>query len=177
MCSGWLHLLFSYLITAQRFRHEVRVHRFRYESVNRIDMFSRLFPLVLMAVSLQLGCGKTAPPPADRTAIEDVAGWHQLYVASHGRKLPPDEAAFVSFVEAQMKERGQEFDPATFLVSPRDGQKYVIQYGKESPTLGADNVVVHEKEGYGGKVLVGYQMGRSAEIDAAELPALTAAKP
>jgi hypothetical protein len=153
------------------------VHRFHYESVNRIDMFSRLFPLVLMAMSLQLGCGKTAAPPVDRTAIEDVASWYQGYVASHGRKVPPDEAAFVAYVEAQMKERGQPFDPAKFLVSPRDGQKYVIPYGKELVTLGADNVVVHEKEGYDGKVLVGYQTGRSAEIDAAELPALTATKP
>ncbi len=140
-------------------------------------MFSRLLPLVLMAVSLQLGCGKTTPPPVDRTAIEDVASWHQLYVASHGRKPPADEAAFVAYVEAQMKERGQPFDPAKFLVSTRDGQKFVVQYGNGLATLGADNVVVHEKEGYGGKVLVGYQTGRSAEIDAAELPALTATKP
>jgi hypothetical protein len=144
---------------------------------NRVAMFSRLFPLVLISVSLQLGCGKTAPPAVDKLAIEDVASWHQLYVASHGRKLPPDEAAFVDFVATTLKERGQEFDPATFLVSPRDGQKYVIQYGKELANLGSNRVVVHEKEGYGGKVLVGYQMGGSAEVDAAELPALTATKP
>ncbi len=177
MFSGRLHLLFSFLISARRFRHEVRVHRFRYVSVNRVAMFSRLFPLVLMTVSLLLGCGKTAPPPVDRTAIEDVAGWRQLYIASHGRKPPADEAAFLDFVEAKMKERGQEFDRAKFLVSPRDGQKYVVQYGKELATLGADSVVVHEKEGYGGKILVAYQMGRSAEIDAAELPTLLPSKP
>lgn len=177
--SGWFHplFLFSSLISARRFRREVRVHRFRCESVNRVGMFSRLVSPFFMALSLLSGCGKTAPPPVDRTAIEDVASWHQSYVAAHGRKLPPDEAAFVGFVEAKMKERGQEFDPATFLVSPRDGQKYVVKYGKELATLGGDSVVVHEKEGSGGKVLVGYQMGRSAEIDLAELPALTAAKP
>jgi hypothetical protein len=76
-----------------------------------------------------------------------------------------------------MKERGQPFDAAAFLVSPRDGQKYVVKYGKELANLGSDSVVVHEKEGYDGKVLVGFQIGRSAEVDAAELPALTAAKP
>ena len=177
MCSGWLHLLFSFLISARRFRREVRVHQFCYESVTRIDMFSRLFPLVLMAVALLLGCGKTAPPAVDRTAIEDVAGWHQGYVASHGGKLPPDEAAFVAYVEAQIKERGQPFDAATFLVSPRDGQKYVVKYGKQLANIGSDSVVVHEKEGYDGKVFVGYQMGGSSEVDAAELPALTATKP
>jgi hypothetical protein len=177
MCSGWLHLLFSFLISARRSRREVRVHQFCYESVNRIDMFSRLFPLVLMAVSLQLGCGKTAPPVVDKTAIENVASWHQNYVASHGRKLPPDEAAFVGFVEAKMKEGGEPFDAAAFLVSPRDGQKYVVKYGKELANLSSDSVVVHEKEGYGGKVLVADQMGFSKEVDAAELPALTATKP
>lgn len=132
---------------------------------------------MLIASSQLLGCGKTAPPPIDRTRIEDVASWHQLYAASHGRKLPPDEAAFVAFVEAKMKERGQPFDAAAFLVSPRDGQKFVVQYGTGSVTLGADSVVVHEKEGYDGKLLVGFQSGRSGEVDAAELPALTAAKP
>ena len=140
-------------------------------------MPSRLVSSFLTAVSLLLGCGKTAAPPVDRTAIEDVAGWHQGYVAAHGRKLPPDEAAFVGFVAAKLKERGQEFDPATFLVSPRDGQKYFVKYGKGLANLGANSLVVHEKEGYGGKVLVGFQMGHSREIDAAELPALTAAKP
>ncbi|MBL9162716.1 MAG: hypothetical protein JNL18_08300 [Planctomycetaceae bacterium] len=143
----------------------------------KIALLGRLALLTLIASSQLLGCGKTAPPPTDRTPIEDVASWHQLYVASHGRKLPPDEAAFVAFVEAQMKERGQPFDAAAFLVSPRDGQKFVVQYGTASVTLGADSVVVHEKEGYNGKLLVGFQMGRSAEVDAAELTALTASKP
>lgn len=153
------------------------MHRFRYDSVYKVGMLSRLVPPVFLALPLLFGCGKAAPPPVDRTAIEDVASWYQLYVASHGRKLPPDEAAFVGFVEAKMKERGQPFDAAAFLVSPRDGQKYVIQYGKQLATLGSDSVVVHEKEGYGGKVFVGFQMGRSAEIDAAELPALLQSKP
>lgn len=142
-----------------------------------VAMRCRWALLMLIASSQLLGCGKTAPPPIDRTRIEDVASWHQLYAASHGRKLPPDEAAFVAFVEAKMKERGQPFDAAAFLVSPRDGQKFVVQYGTGSVTLGADSVVVHEKEGYDGKLLVGFQSGRSGEVDAAELPALTAAKP
>ncbi len=140
-------------------------------------MVSRVVPSLFLAFSLMSGCGKTAPPLVDKAAIENVAGWHQGYVASHGRKLPPDEAAFVAYVEAQMKERGQPFDAATFLVSPRDGQKYVVKYGKELANLGSGSVVVHEKEGYGGKVLVGDQMGFSKEVDAAELPALTATKP
>ena len=137
----------------------------------------RWAPLILIALPLLVGCGKTAPPAADRTAIESIGGLHRLYAASHGRKPPDDEAAFLGFVEATFKERGQEFDPATFLVSPRDGQKYVILYGKESANLGVSDFVVREKEGYDGKVLVADQLGLSTEVDAAELPALTATKP
>ena len=140
-------------------------------------MLSRLVLLLFMALPLLFGCGKTAAPPDGRAAIVDVAGWHQGYVASHGRKLPPDEAAFVAYVEAQMKERGQPFDAATFLISPSDGQKYVVKYGKELANTNSDSVVVHEKEGYDGKVWVGYQLGSCREVDAAEVPALMAAKP
>lgn len=177
MFSGWLHRLISYLLSERRFRREVCVHRFRYESLKRVGMLSRLVLLLFMALPLVLGCGKKAAPADGRTAIFDITSWHQGYVASHGHKLPPDEAAFVAYVEAQMKERGQPFDAAKFLVSPRDGQKYVVKYGKEIANLGSNNVVVHEKEGYNGKVFVGYQIGRFEEVDAAELPTLLQSKP
>ena len=140
-------------------------------------MLSRLVPSLLMALPLLLGCGKTAPPPADRLAIEGIAQWHERYVLAHGRKPPADEAAFLGFIEATVKDRGQKFDPATFLVSPRDGQKYVILYGKESANVGDNEYVVREKEGYDGKVLVADQSGRSSEVNVADLPPLTAAKP
>ena len=177
MFSGWLHRLFSLLISARRFRREVSVLRFRYDSPKRVGMLSRLVLLLFMALPLLFGCGKTAAPADGRTAIFDIASWHKEYVASHGRKLPPDEAAFVAYVEAQMKERGQPFDAAKFLVSPRDGQKYFVKYGKEFANLGPDNIVAHEMQGHDGKVWVGYQIGRFAEVDAAELPTLMSAKP
>ena len=132
---------------------------------------------MLIALPLALGCGKSAPPPVEgRLAIENIAKWRQLYVADHG-KPPADEAALLNFIEKELKERGEAFDREAFLVSPRDGQKYVIPYGKESANLSENSVVVHEKEGYGGKVLVGFESGRSAEVEASELPALLAAEP
>jgi hypothetical protein len=140
-------------------------------------MLSRLVPLLFIALPLLFGCGEKAAPVDGRTAMIDITGWHKGYVASHGHKLPPDEAAFVAYVEGQLKERGQPFDAAKFLVSPRDGQKYVVKYGKEFANLGSTNVVVHEKDGYDGKVYVGYQIGRVDEVDAAELPTLLQSKP
>jgi hypothetical protein len=134
--------------------------------------------LILIVFTLALGCGKSAGPPSDgRLAIENIAKWRQLYLANHGRKPPPDEAAFVDFIDAKMKERGEPFNRETFLLSPRDGQSFVIRCGKDSANLKENDITVHEREGYGGKVLVAYENGRSSEIDAAELPSRMAAKP
>jgi hypothetical protein len=132
----------------------------------------------LMTLLVASGCGKAAPPPVEgRLAIENVAKWRQLYQANHARKPPENEAAFLDFIEKKMKERGEPFNRDAFLVSPRDGQKYVVRYGQDSANLSENSVVVHEKEGYGGKVLVAFESARSSEVDAAELPSLLAAKP
>ena len=133
---------------------------------------------ILIALPLALGCGKAGPPPSDgRLAIEGIAKWRTLYLAQHNRQPPPDEKAFVDFMEKISKERGEPFDRDTALVSPRDKQKYVVRYGKESAKLKETDVVVHEQEGYDGKVLVAYEMARSAEVDAAEIPTLFSPKP
>jgi hypothetical protein len=109
-------------------------------------------------------------------AIENVAKWRQLYQANHNRNPPPNEAAFLDFVEKKLKERGEPIDRNTFLVSPRDGQNYVVRYGKESANLSQNSVVVHEKEGHGGKVLVAFESARSLEVEASELPSLLSQK-
>jgi hypothetical protein len=133
---------------------------------------------ILIALPMVFGCGKAAPPPVEgRLAIENIAKWRQLYLANHGRKPPANEAEFVDFIEKKMKERGETFDREAFLVSPRDGQKFVVQYGSKSAKLDENSVAVHEKEGYDGKVLVAFESARSAEVDAAKLPSLLAAKP
>jgi hypothetical protein len=109
-------------------------------------------------------------------AIEGVAKWRILYQARHNRQPPPDEKAFLDFMEATMKERGEPFDRATVLISPRDNKPFVVRYGKESANLSTNAVVAHEQEGYDGKVLVAYEIGRSNEVDKSELPALMAVK-
>lgn len=133
---------------------------------------------IVLALALASGCGKSGAPPVEgRLAIENIAKWRQLYLANNGRKPPADEAAFLGFIEKKMKERGEAFDSNAFLVSPRDGKKYVVRYGKDSANLKENSVAVHEQEGSGGKVLVAFESARSAEVDAGELPALLAGKP
>jgi hypothetical protein len=126
----------------------------------------------LMTLAVALGCTSSAgPPPEGRLAIENVGKWHQLYGAAHGGQPPADEKAFVAFIEKKLAERGQQFDPS-MLVSPRDGEKYIVLYGKKPPTPGTDAVVVREKTGHDGKVLVATHLGRSREVDAAEAAGL-----
>jgi hypothetical protein len=139
-------------------------------TANRLGAVSLL--LALTAVS---GCSSSSAPAMEgRVAIENVAKWRQLYSAEHGGQPPADEPAFLTFIEQKLKERGEPFNQDELLTSPRDGQRFVVQYGEQSAKLGENRVTVHEKTGYDGRVLVGFESGRSQEVDAAELPALLA---
>jgi hypothetical protein len=150
----------------------------RLDKRRRGVVFHKLALPILMVLPVAPGCGVSGRPPSDaRVAIENVAKWRQLYLANHGRKPPDDETELLNFIEKKMKDRGETFDRETFLVSPRDGLKYVIQYGKESANLGENSVAVYEKEGFGGKVLVAFVSARSSEVDAAELASLLATRP
>jgi hypothetical protein len=127
------------------------------------------------------GCGESGavgPPGEGLLAIESVATWYQQYRVKNGGKAPPDEEAFVSFVEGEKKIRGETLDRDKFLTSPRDKQKFVIVYGKVISANG-ENVAAYEKEGYGGKKLIGVESGafvRGREIDDAQLQKLVAGK-
>ncbi|MBN1853923.1 MAG: hypothetical protein JW829_14415 [Pirellulales bacterium] len=122
------------------------------------------------------GCntGGDLPPPESRLHIENVAKWYSLYRADHAGKTPVGEKEFVEFIENKMKSRGTPVDRDQLLTSPRDGQRYVINYGKPTSTSPEKNVAVYEKEGYHGKKLVGFEFGNSRELDEAELKSLMA---
>ncbi len=108
-------------------------------------------------------------------AIENIAKWYQLYRADHAGKPPPDEDAFVAFIEAKLAARGdQTVDRDELLSSPRDGERYVIRYGKLVSTNPEYNMVVYEKTGRGGTRLIASELGRSRLVDDAELESLLA---
>jgi hypothetical protein len=168
--------MISSLLAYGRFSGIVSLMHVNVGSAGRAVAGGWLLP-ALVALSVTSGCGPSAPPPPEgRLAIENVAKWRQLYQANHNRNPPPDEAAFLNFVEKKLKERGEPFDRNAFLVSPRDGQKYVVRYGKESANLSQSAVSVHEKEGHDGKLLVAFESGRSLEVEASELPSLLSQK-
>lgn len=149
--------------------------------------------LVGMLVLAASGCGGGTPPPSPPTPQTTIAVLGRLYggyASQHDGVGPADEAAFRSFLEslpaAQRKGMGVE-DVAEALVSPRDGQPYVILGGIDTrqavdatPQAGSGQpgapqqsglqgqpVVIHEQTGQDGKRLVATGFGTSAELDAA----------
>lgn len=133
------------------------------------------FVAILFAAS-GCGMGGGAPPPEGQLAIENLAKWYSLYRANNAGKVPPDEDAFVAFIQGTLKARGETVDRDQLMTSPRDGQKYVIQYGKPTSTNPERNVAVCEREGYGGKKLIAFESAWSREVDDAELQSLLTGK-
>jgi hypothetical protein len=133
-------------------------------------------PLILVAVLAMTGCGRgnNDPPSVEALqAIENVAKWYQLYRSDNGGKQPADESAFLAFINSKLTERGQEtVDRKELLTSPRDGEPYVIRYGKVSSRDQENNLVAYEKIGANGTKLIVSELARSREVDESELQSL-----
>jgi hypothetical protein len=131
--------------------------------------------VVAMAIS---GCGGAPPPPPNaQLHVEEIASWYQKYQALNGRQPPPDEATFVAFINKMMKEQGvAEGMRQDYLVSPRDGKKFVVRYGKPMSTDPTRNIVVYEQEGQDGKKWMANAAGVGREVDDAELKQLVGGK-
>ncbi len=107
-------------------------------------------------------------------AIENVAKWYQYYRAEHRGKPPGNEEEFTAFIQSKLDERGETLDRDKLLTSPRDGQEYVVNYGKPTSNNPDRNVAVYEQEGYRGMKLVAFEMVWTKEVDEAELQSLLA---
>ncbi|MEX2140746.1 MAG: hypothetical protein WD894_15900 [Pirellulales bacterium] len=133
--------------------------------------------LLIAAVIVAPGCsGPGAPPPANQQHIEIVAGWYEYYRTKNGNKPPPNEGAFVAYIERELKDRGQTVDTQELLTSPRDSQKYVVRYGAPNSTSRERNVAVYEREGYDGKKWLAFENKWSEEVDEAKLQEYLARK-
>jgi hypothetical protein len=134
--------------------------------------------LLLLGVFVAaVGCsGRGPPPPGAQLKVEETSYWFQKYRAKNNRQTPPNEDAFVKFIQKNMKEEQNKDMPGDILVSPRDNQKLVVQYGKLPSNDPNKNVVAYEKEGYDGKKWMVNEMGYSREVDDAELQQALGAK-
>jgi hypothetical protein len=140
----------------------------------------RLAALLLVAVFVAQGCsGGGPPPPAAQRNVEEVATWYNMYRSSSpGRTPPPSEEAFVAFINKTMKEKQgiTEGMRSDFLVSPRDGKKFNIRYGKPQSSSADKNIVVWEQDGHDGKKWYATEQGYGLEVDDATLQQLLAQK-
>jgi hypothetical protein len=146
--------------------------------ITHLPLLLTLFAAWLAGVSVaSVGCSGGGPPPPDsQLKVEDMSYWYNKYKAKNNRQPPPNEDAFVKLIQKVMKEEQNKDMPSDLLISPRDNQKIVVQYGKPHSNDPNKNVVAHEKEGYDGKKWMVNEMGQSREVDDAELQQALSAK-
>jgi|GEM_PF-2821595 len=136
----------------------------------------RLTPWIWVASLALAGCGegRDGPPSVEsQIAIENVAKWYQLYRADNTGKQPADEDAFLSFINSKLVERGQKpVDRKKLLTSPRDGEPYVVRYGKVNSRDQNGNLVAYEQKGVNGTKLIVSELARSRVVDEPELQSL-----
>src|SRR5690242_14488951 len=98
-----------------------------------------LFSLITaVLLSGWVGCSSRGPEaatsdPVAKVRLTRINKFYRLYTTQK-KKPPPDEKSFKDFVRSLPQEekdaaliRGDDVDP--LFVSPRDGQKYHIEYG------------------------------------------------
>ena len=120
------------------------------------------------------GTGSDAPPSVESlVAIENVGKWYQVYRAKNAGKPPQDEEAFLAFVNAELTGRGQAaVDAKKLLTSPRDGEPYIVLYGKIVSNDPERNLVAYEQTGSNGTKLIVTELARSRVVDESELQSL-----
>ncbi|MCR4410828.1 MAG: hypothetical protein NUV77_00210 [Thermoguttaceae bacterium] len=132
-----------------------------------------------MAVALVLiaGCGsRSASKKQQESNLKPLAILYGQYMGQNRGQPPASEAEFKKFVTAQgrfLKTFGV-MDPASIFVSERDGQPYVIVYGKPAgpAALAGQPVIAYEKVGVGGRRFVASQVGAVEEVDEAKFKQL-----
>jgi hypothetical protein len=93
------------------------------------------------------GCSSKPPPKRDPPVEVYLRRIYQAYdIAMYKLGHPPrNEDELRRF----LGETGAMEDPEQLLVSPRDGQKYVIHYGPRLEPYGGE-ILAHEKDGVDG---------------------------
>ena len=91
---------------------------------------------------------------------------HGMMETSTGRP-PANEMEFKRFIAekgAPMLERAGMANLDELFVSERDGQPFVVIYGKYPPGM-TSRIAAYEQNGVGGKRQVGYSAGAVEQID------------
>ena len=122
-----------------------------------------------MLLAFASGCGRSAKQDAIVRETSHLKPLCIMY-GQFGSRPPESEEQFKEFAAARAKTmfRALKFDSIDELfVSERDGQPYVIFYGKKPAGVPPD-LVGYEQTGVNGRRLVGYALGSVVEVDEEE---------
>ena len=120
--------------------------------------------------ALNLGCGGGVAPPESeaKEGITKLLRLYQVYVEKN-QKGPPNEQALRDFGKKLSPKERDEYligeDLESIFTSPRDKQKYVIQYNLKLDPGGPTRPVAWEAVGQNGKRLVALSVGYVEEYD------------
>ncbi len=138
-----------------------------------MNRLTSLFCLLLLIIPAAAGCGSgdSASSNPNGSNIAKLARLYSL-VYNSSRGVPPaDEQAFRTFVDGLPKE---DFDGNLdkLFVSDRDGQPYVMYYGKDIKQGPYGMIVGHEATGVDGRYLLCYADGMVEEVGQDAIDAL-----
>jgi hypothetical protein len=116
-----------------------------------------------------VGCGGgRQPEPEAKVRLTKVLRLYQLYVEKN-KKGPANEQALREFGQKLSPKERDEYligdDLDNIFTSPRDNQKYVIQYDLKLDPGGQTRAVAWEATGRGGMRFVALSMGYVEEYD------------
>lgn len=144
----------------------------------RVRRVCTIWTVALVAAAmLAAGCSQQMQSKKQQESrLKPLALLYGQYMAQHRGQPPASEAEFKKFVESQ-KAFLTQFgvpDPATLFISERDGQPYVVIYGKPTgpAVLAGQPVIAYEKVGVGGRRFVASQLGAVEEVDEARFKEL-----
>jgi hypothetical protein len=130
----------------------------------RIDWLAVLFCCAL------LGCGggNGAAEPEVKVRLQRLLRLYQVYVEKN-RHGPPGEQALRDFGQKLTPQQRDEYligdDLNGIFTSPRDNQKFVVQYNLRLDPGGPTRAVAWEAEGKNGKRFVALSVGYVEEYD------------
>ena len=113
------------------------------------------------------GCSKSAEKEvltAENSNLKPLSILYGQFQTTNQNRAPANEAEFKKFLSTTGQSLLKQFgtDPEKVFISDRDGQPYVVFYGKQVPASG---VIAYESEGVGGGRIVAYPFGSVGLVD------------
>lgn len=136
---------------------------------NRMSHRLLLGLLVLSLLSLGCGSGGKAPPePEVKVRLTKLLRLYQVYV-ERNKKGPPNEKALRDFGQKLSAQERDEYligeDLESIFTSPRDNQKYVIQFNLKLDPGGETRAVAWEATSKDKMRFVALSVGHVEEYD------------